>query len=562
MRFTTMARPSNRTAARDATGELNGPTDRECCRHPPRASRSRFSPALRLQYRGVHPQVESRGSIAPACNNNKARCRSCRHRGLCGPKSPLQDFQGRERLDAERVPRDFPPQLTSQDVLSVQDAAHPPSYAERQGSRCNSMYKWFLLLSSLLCSLSVSAQKDKALAITHVTVIDCTGASPKPNSTVVTAGGFITAVGPSHSFSTPADAHVVDGSGKFLIPGLWDMHGHLTDATEGAFPLLIMNGVTGVRDMGGDLAQIDLWRAEIEKGTRVGPRIIRAGPFVDGPKQGATHRLTVRTPEEARQAVDKLKSKGVDFIKVHNGLSREVFFAVADEARKQELPLTVHLPSGLWTHPKGDGVSVAEASEAGARSLEHIEVLLESALYRKGATAKTIEEAIAENSGSAGEALFARLKKNGTWYVPTLVAYYRGFVLWSGNPEETAGSLEIHRKHLELVEAMHKAGVGILAGSDFSDWALVPGVDLHNELALFVEAGFTPMEALQTATLEPAKYLGRLATQGTIEKGKIADLVLLDANPLEDISHTRMINSVVVRGRLFSITRLRNEILN
>ena len=109
---------------------------------------------------------------------------------------------------------------------------------------------------------------------------------------------------------------------------------------------------------------------------------------------------------------------------------------------------------------------------------------------------------------------------------------------------------------------MHKAGVGILAGSDFSDWALVPGVDLHNELALFVEAGFTPMEALQTATLEPAKFLGRLATQGTIEKGKIADLVLLDADPLEDISHTRMINSVAVRGRLFSIKRVRDEILN
>jgi predicted amidohydrolase len=157
------------------------------------------------------------------------------------------------------------------------------------------MPKWFLL-ACLLCSRPVSAQQHTALAITHVTVIDCTGAPPKPNATVVIVAGHITAVEPSDSVSIPAGAHVVDGSGKFLIPGLWDMHGHLTDATDDAFPWLIMNGVTGVRDMGGDLAQIDGWRSEIEKGTRIGPHIIRAGPFVDGPKAGVTNRLTVRTP--------------------------------------------------------------------------------------------------------------------------------------------------------------------------------------------------------------------------------------------------------------------------
>jgi len=404
--------------------------------------------------------------------------------------------------------------------------------------------------------------KNNTLAIIHVTVIDCTGAPEKPNSTVVITGGRIAEVGLSETVPIPDVARVVDGTGKFLIPGLWDMHGHLTDATETALSQLIMNGVTGVRDMGGDLDQIDRWRHEIAEGKRVGPQIVRAGPFVDGPKPGIKWRLTVTNGAEAREAIDRMKLRGVDFIKVHNGLSREAFFAVADEARKQGLPLAVHLPSGMWTHPKGNGVSIAEASNAGARSIEHIEILYESSLYRKGATAKTLKEAIAEDSGPAGEALFKLLKKNGTWYCPTLVAYYRGFVLWSGNPKETEGSLEIHRKNLELVDAMHKGGVGILAGSDFSDWALVPGIDLHNELALFVEAGFTPMEALQTATLEPAKYLGRLKTQGTIQKGKIADLVLLDADPLEDISHTRKINSVVVRGQFLPIARIRDEILN
>src|SRR6516165_5011712 len=181
------------------------------------------------------------------------------------------------------------------------------------------MRKWLLFLF-LLCSLSASAQKNNTLVIAHVTVIDCTGAAAKPNSTVVVRGGVISAVGPSETVTVPTGARVVEAKGKFLVPGLWDMHGHLTDATEEAFPLLIMNGVTGVRDMGGDLAQIDRWRSEIDSGMRVGPHILRAGPFVDGPKEGVSNRLTVRTPTEARQVVRDLKAKNVDFIKVHNAL--------------------------------------------------------------------------------------------------------------------------------------------------------------------------------------------------------------------------------------------------
>jgi len=380
--------------------------------------------------------------------------------------------------------------------------------------------------------------------------------------TVVIRGDKIAEVGKSSNVTLSKNATVIDSKGKFMIPGMWDMHGHLTYFGEGAFSLLVMNGVIGVRNMGRDLDQIDQWRQEIESGKRVGPHIVRAGPFVDGPKPNLKDRLTVTNADEAHRAVASLKTRGVDFIKTHNGLSREAFFAVAEEARKQGLPLAVHLPTGLWTKCGVEGVSIAEASDAGAKTLEHIEILLESALCRKGATAKNLEEAFAENTGKKGQDIFERLRKSGTWYVPTLVAYYRGFVLWSGNPKETEGSKELHLKHLELLGAMHKAGVRILAGSDFSDWALVPGVDLHNELALFVEAGFTPMEALQSATRDPAEYLGVLDRQGTIEKGKIADLVLLTADPLEDISHTRMIDSVVLRGRLLPIARMRDEILN
>jgi len=413
------------------------------------------------------------------------------------------------------------------------------------------MYKSFLFFC-LACSLSASAQKNNALALTHVTVIDCTGAPAQPNSTVVVAQGHITAVGLSDAIKIPASARVVNATGKFLIPGLWDMHGHLTDATEDAFPMLIMNGVTGVRDMGGDLTQLDRWRSEIDSGLRVGPHIIRAGPFVDGPKEGVTNRLTVRTPEEARRAVHDLKAKGVDFIKVHNALPPEAFFALMDEAHKEHIPVAVHLPKD---------VSSAEASDAGVASLEHVETLTENALWRKGATAKTIEQGQDEILGPIGQDLFQRFVKNGTWYIPTLVAYERGFVLWSNDSDSVKPRLDIHEKNIEVTRMMHKAGVAIMAGSDFSDWALVPGVDLHNELALLVEAGFTPMEALQAATRNPAKFLGKIDTYGTIQVGRAADFVLLDMNPLEDISHTRKINAVVLGGKLYPLASMRVQSL-
>jgi imidazolonepropionase-like amidohydrolase len=395
------------------------------------------------------------------------------------------------------------------------------------------------------------AQREK-LAITHVTVIDCTGAPAKPDMTVLIVGDRIADIGSSAIVAVPKNARVLDGKGKFLIPGLWDMHGHLSDATQTAFPLLILNGVTGVRDMGGKLTEIDTWRSEIKAGTRIGPHIVRAGPFVDGPKQGVPNRLTAITPEEARSAVLQLKHEGVDFIKVHNGLPRDAFFALMDEAHKQHISVAIHLPKGI---------GAAEASDAGAASLEHVETLVEGQLWRPGATAKDIDQALAELEGTQGTALFSTFVKNGTWFVPTLVAYERGFVLWSNQPDALLPRLQVLRKGLEIVRKMHKAGVRMMAGTDFSDWALVPGIDLHNELALLVEAGFSPMEALQAATRNPAEFLGNGDSFGTIEKGKIADLVMLDADPLEDISHTRKINTVVLGGKPFVIPTLQSEVL-
>jgi len=203
----------------------------------------------------------------------------------------------------------------------------------------------------------------------------------------------------------------------------------------------------------------------------------------------------------------------------------------------------------------------AEASDAGAASLEHIETIVESVIKRPGSTVKTMDEAFAEVAKEQ-DALFAKLVANKTWFDPTLVAYEKGFVLWSNKPEAMKPRRSTQERQIALVTAMHEAGVRLLAGSDFSDWALVPGVDLHNELALLVEAGLTPLEALQAATSGPAEFLGRSATQGTIETGKRADLVLLDMDPLESISHTRKINAVVLRGRLIRVGEARDKVVN
>jgi len=391
------------------------------------------------------------------------------------------------------------------------------------------------------------------LVIRDVTVIDCTGSKPQPEMTVVIRSGRIAELGKAAQVKLPKDAQVIDGRGKFLIPGLWDMHGHLTDAGEGALSQLIENGVTGVRDIGGDLELVRNWRREIEERRRVGPHIVAAGPLLDGPTQAKWH-VVAHNEAEARALVRRTKQRGADFVKIHTNLSRDAFFAAVDEAKKQGMPLAVHLPRAL---------TIAEASDAGANSLEHVEMLVQSALMQQDSATKTLsakqrfDAAFEALSGEKGTALWARLAKNHTWFVPTMVAYERGFVLWSNKPEAMLIRRPIHWKQIDLVGAMHKAGVRVLAGSDFSDWALVPGVDLHNELALLVEAGLSPMEALQAATTLPAEFLGKTADFGTIAVGKVADLVLLEADPLESISHTRKIRGVILGGKYLDVAKMR-----
>ncbi|HKZ01659.1 MAG TPA: amidohydrolase family protein [Pyrinomonadaceae bacterium] len=431
-------------------------------------------------------------------------------------------------------------------------------------------------------------------------MIDATGAKPEPNMTVVIKNNRIASIGKSGKVRVPRPALVVNARGQFLIPGLWDMHVHTSD--KSFLNLFIANGVTGVRDMGGSPKEFELlqqWRAQIRNKTLVGPRIVAAGTHVDGPKPtGRPNSLNASSAAEGRQAVDILKERGADFIKVYSMLSREAYFAIAEEAKRQKLPFAGHVPAAI---------SATEASDAGQKSMEHLfgvftacssdEVRLRNELVT--AVAKTgfsifVQAEIAaqlqtistyDDKKAAG--LFVRLVQNKIWQVPTLAGWQtltigddshfrndlrlkyirpekretwrlqRTALLQSLGTEYLSRRVELFDKQLTVVGEMHRAGIRLMSGTDTAAPFLYPGFSLHDELTLLVQAGLTPMEAVQAATRNPAEFLGLLASLGTVERGKIADLVLLEADPMQEISNTRKIAAVVIAGKLLTKSTLR-----
>ena len=434
------------------------------------------------------------------------------------------------------------------------------------------------------------AQSTPSVLIIHdVTVIDVTGAPAQPHRVVIVRDGKIEEVGNSREGMGGKLSGVhIDGSGKFLIPGLWDMHVHMVfgdwfpRGKDVTLPLFIANGVTGVRDMGGDVEVLQQWRKEINAGTLIGPRMVISGPMLDGPHPRFPSSLAITTPDDGRRAVDDLKQRGVDFIKLQSLIPREAVFAVAEEARKQGIPFVGHVP---------DSVRASEASNAGQKSFEHLIGIFEGSspledAFLKGP--KNEGQFLSTFDPARAAALFALLAKNHTWQCPTLVwerggnlidqndfahdsraryvpAYWKD-VTWKRfteqivhefNTDDLATRKRFVEKELEIVNAMHRAGIPFLAGTDTPPGVyILPGFSLHEELQRFVAAGFTTMEALQTATLNPAKFLGMEDRLGTIEKGKLADLVLLDANPLDDIRNTQSIAAVIVNGRYLSRAEL------
>ena len=423
-----------------------------------------------------------------------------------------------------------------------------------------------------LTTLAVAMQ---LVAITHVAVVDVERGTSHRDLSVVIAGPRISAIGPAASTKVPAGARLIDGRGKWLIPGLWDMHVHTAVPTgRPLLSLYVANGVTGVRDMGGDFALINSWRRSIEAGELVGPRIVAAGPYLEGHGSPIAH-IEVHTPADARRAVDSLSALGVDFVKVHSALPRETFFTAAREARAKHLVLAGHLSRN---------VTVEEASDSGQRSLEHLLGFVnvctpaESAAF---AAADPLRRIVFNSCTSRDQrAVYEHLARNGTWVTPTLTPAWEFAMLPRHEvpgdtlgrflsdslqqymvaifdpppelpPDATVLGQRMFRKRHELVRALHDAGVPLLAGTDAPMRNSPPGFGLHEEMLELVRSGLTPAAALRAATYEPARYFSALDSLGTVAPGKLADLVLLHRDPLARIANAHRIAAVFLRGRVY-----------
>lgn len=433
--------------------------------------------------------------------------------------------------------------------------------------------KRFVGLAAVALSSPAPATAQESLAFTRVTVIDGTDPNPRHDQTVVVRGNRIVSVGPSRSARVPAGARVVAGRGKFLIPGLWDMHVH-TSIIGGreVLPLYVANGVTGVRDMAGEWRAVTALRDDIAQGRIVGPRIIASGPYLEGGDVPIPHILT-RTPDEARAGVDSLVKLGVDFVKVHSQLKAETYFAIARRARERGIPFAGHVPRVVGS---------ASASDSGQRSIEHLLAIPAPCTPAESIALQprfTVQGALGRCSSQDLAPLYARFVRNGTWVTPTFVAQYE-VAVWPGRAvpgDSLAGylpdslrryvaeifpmpdsipagadsvGLAMFAKRLAQVATMHRAGVRVLTGTDAPLRNSPPGFGLHEEFVLLARGGLSPFEIIRAATLEPARYFGMLDSLGTIAPGKLADLVLLEANPLRDIRNTRRIAAVVANGRL------------
>jgi hypothetical protein len=423
----------------------------------------------------------------------------------------------------------------------------------------------------------LTAVHGQSLAIRNVTVVDANGA--RPNSTVFIHRGVIAARAPG--------AKVIDGKGKFLIPALWDMHVHLWDKEHMA-GLYVAAGVLGVRDMGSDLERTRVLQADIKAGRAVGPLIYTSGAPVDGPGSGLKEAPVViaGTPDEGRRATDTTDEALADFVKVLSRIPYDAYIALAQRARVRRIPFAGHLP---------EAVPVSDAIDARQKSMEHLFGIaisctpLESTLRQQRAEAiekkdyaalrQVRERTYATFSTGVANELFRKMARLAVWQTPTLtlrkrlsyldldqlveateVAYVPAPVRagWKdpredareASPQQLTDFREDYEFHRKLVGHMRNAGVGLLAGTDTGDPYVVPGFSLHDELALLVEAGLSPLEALSTATLQPARYFNIESTHGTVQRGRIANLVLLDADPSTDIRNTRRIHSVIHHGRV------------
>jgi len=450
---------------------------------------------------------------------------------------------------------------------------------------------WFgWILAACACASVVQAapaRERPVVAITDVSVVDVEQGRAVGPRTVLVVDGRIVAIGAQTEVHVPADAQRVDGRGRFLIPGLVDMHVHLFNNASRrppntwAFALFVANGVTAVREMAAEpasIATVDEWREAMARGDLVAPRVLAAGVVVRG-----------TSPDDAAHRVDAAADAGADFIKVFSEVPEANWRAILDEARRRSLPVIGHVPAG---------VSLLTAAAAGQRSNEHLMQAFEACT--------TIEQSMLDNRrGLDSEQLVARrdaeearvldaydqdtcdrvataLAATGQVQVPTLVLAFteskldprspetdsrwrylrpderaRWLRILAGvTPQDRAVAARRWTVAREITSTFHRAGVPVLAGTDTPMPRVYPGFSLHEELEHLVESGMSPQAALRAATLAPASFLGISDTAGSVAVGKRADLVILDADPLSDIHNTRRIHAVLLDGRLLTRSAL------
>ncbi len=415
-------------------------------------------------------------------------------------------------------------------------------------------------------SRTLAGRETGPMAFVGATLIDGTGQVATPDSTVLIAGGRIVAAGPSSSTRVPEDAKRIDVSGKFIIPGLWDMHAHYEQVEWG--PIYLAAGVTTVRDVGNEFEFITTVRDRVNAGIGLGPRLLLAG-IVDGDGPMALGVNRVNSPEDARRWVLKYHDSGFQQIKIYSSLSLENVKAVCREAHALGMTVTGHIPQGLTVY---DGVA------AGMDQVNHISyltpLLLPKSVDHSNLSPEQRRELMnkVDVNGKEGQELIAFLKMHKTVIDDTAVLFslmsrpdsqpptsvepgianvapeLRGQLFNEGVPAAQVPSAQTRmRIILELIGAMHRAGIPIVAGTDQA----VPGYSVYKELELYVAAGFTPMEALEAATIVPARAMKVDSDSGTVEAGKRADFDILDANPLLDIHNIRTVRRVVANGILY-----------
>jgi imidazolonepropionase-like amidohydrolase len=436
----------------------------------------------------------------------------------------------------------------------------------------------FTLFLSAVLACENRESIDGTIAFTNVSVIDARSPEAQVDRTVVISGNRIVAEGPSATTPAPDGARVIDGSGLYVIPGLWDMHVHLTmPGGRDVLPLYVLNGVTGVRDMASEWEQLQAMRRDIAGGLLVGPRIISSGPYLEGGDVPIPH-LLVKTPADAEPAVDSLIKLGVDFIKVHGQLTPESYYAIARVARARRIPFAGHVSRTI---------GAANASDSGQASIEHILSIpnpCTPAEVVELAPRFPVQAALGRCDTTDQAPLYAKLQRNSTWVVPTLVAqlevsrwpkrdlpgdsvgqylpdslrtYVAGIfpMVDSVPPDADVNGAKVFAKRVSVTGALFRAGVGVMTGTDAPLRNSPPGFGLHEELLHLTQAGLTPWEALKAATYEPARFLGAFDSLGTVEAGKVADLVLLSADPLADIRNSSRTVWVVANGKLHEIRR-------